>query len=168
VADFWDALGAISDAVAATVVIVASIYAYLQLRETKSSRHLTSLLSFQEKYHSAAMRSFRTDLLKGRWGPPEEFDADRLGEAEFHQFWQLMDQLEVLGVLVDRKLVDFQLVAACFHRSPPMVWAAVEPYILARRTEASPLEAIYFERLVQRYRASPSLPSSYWARIDVI
>lgn len=87
-----------------------------------------------------------------------------------HQFerGQLHDQLEMLGVLVDRRLLDFDLVLACFHQSPPMVWAAIEPYIRTRRTLASPLEGQNFEELVTRYRESSALQAQYWDRSNVL
>src|SRR4029453_13076181 len=84
---------------------------------------------------------------------------------ESQRLWQLLDQLEVLGVLVDRGLLDFSLVEACFHRSPPMVWNVVKPYIHQRRQLASPFEARYLERLIQRYMESPQLNDAFWARI---
>lgn len=166
--DIWASVAAVSAAIGTIVVIVASFFAYSQVREARSARHVSLLISFQEKYHSPAARSFRYRLLSGEFGPPEEFDPTRLNVEDFHSFWQLHDQLEMLGVLVDRGLLDFDLVLAGFHRSPPQVWAAIEPYILTRRTLASPLEGQNFEKLVWRYRESFALPSQYWARSTVL
>ncbi|MFD9081628.1 DUF4760 domain-containing protein [Streptomyces erythrochromogenes] len=165
--DMWAGVAAVSAAIGTIVVTVAASFAYSQIKEARRARHLSLLLSFQEKYHSPAARAFRHRLLSGEFGPPEEFDPSRLNVDDFHSFWQLHDQLEMLGVLVDRGLLDFDLVLACFHRSPPRVWAAVEPYILTRRTLASPLEGQNFERLVGRYRTSSALPAQYWSRSAV-
>ncbi|MFD5415550.1 hypothetical protein ACFV4Q_19120 [Streptomyces nojiriensis] len=166
--DLWAGVAAVSAAISAVVVIVASFFAYSQIREARSARHVNLLLSFQEKYHSPMARGFRYRLLSGEFGPPEDFDPARLSVDDFHSFWQLHDQLEMLGVLVDRRLLDFDLVLACFHRSPPQVWAAIEPYILTRRTVASPLEGQNFEKLVRRYHASSALQTRYWARSTVL
>ncbi|KPI28953.1 hypothetical protein OV320_4208 [Actinobacteria bacterium OV320] len=73
-----------------------------------------------------------------------------------------------MGVLVEQRLLAFDLVLACFHRSPPQVWAAIEPYIVDRRTHASPLEGVPFERSVQRYHNSPVLGSEYLDRQNVL
>ncbi|MBB2944548.1 hypothetical protein FB565_004277 [Actinoplanes lutulentus] len=163
----WDAVGAVSDGISATIVTIACVYAYFQLREARVNRHLTALLAFQEKYHSIEAREFRRRLLSKEFGSPEEFDADRLSREDFHRFWQMLDQLEVLGVLVEKRHIDIDLVIACFHRSPPMVWAAVKPYIEARRATASPLESVHLENLVQRYRRSAGLPADFWDRLGV-
>ncbi|NUL05204.1 hypothetical protein HRW07_18590 [Streptomyces lunaelactis] len=157
-----------SAAIGTIMVIVASFFAYSQIREARHARHVSLLLSFQEKYHAPAARRFRYRLLSGEFGPPEQFDAARLDADDFHSFWQLHDQLEMLGVLVDRRLLDFDLVLACFHRSPPQVWAAIEPYIRTRRGLSSPLEGQNFEKLVRRYREAPALRTQYWDRSNVL
>lgn len=166
--DTWAAISAVSTAVGTIVLVVASFFAYSQIKEARLARHVSLLLSFQEKYQAAPARSFRHRLLTGEFGPPEQFDPTRLTADDFHSFWELHDQLEVLGVLVSRRLLDFDLVLACFHRSPPRVWAAIEPYIISRRTLASPLEGQNFEKLVQRYRESPSLQAEYWQQSNVL
>ncbi|WP_133912706.1 DUF4760 domain-containing protein [Streptomyces sp. NBC_00582] len=156
-----------SAAIGTIVVIAASFFAYSQIKEARLSRHVQLLISFQEKYHSPAARRFRHRLLSGEFGSPQNFDPTRMCDEDFHSFWQLHDQLEMLGVLVERKLLSFDLVLACFHRSPPRVWNAIEPYVLNRRAQASPLEGMHFERLVHRYRNSPALHAAYWDRQDV-
>lgn len=162
--DTWTAINAVSAAIGSVVVIVASFFAYSQIREARLSRHVHLLISFQEKYHANGARHFRYRLLSGEFGSPEVFDPTRMSTEDFHSFWQLHDQLEMLGILVEKGLLDFDLVLACFHRSPPQVWSAIEPYILDRRRRSSPLEGRNFERLVQRYRRSPILPAEYWGR----
>ncbi|MFI9237070.1 hypothetical protein [Streptomyces sp. NPDC053079] len=166
--DVWSAVSALSSALGAIVVIIAGFFAYSQIKEARHARHINLLLSFQENYHSPEARSFRHRLLAGEFGTPEQFDPASLNPDDFHSFWQMHDQIEVLGVLVEHRLLEFDLVLACFHRSPPRVWEAIEPYICRRRTEASPLEGQNFEKLVQRYRASPNLPAQYWERRSVL
>ncbi|MEU8893524.1 hypothetical protein [Streptomyces sp. NPDC048442] len=149
-------------------MITASFFAYSQIKEARLSRNVQLLLSFQEKYHAPAARKFRRRLISGEFGSPEIFDPANMSSDDYHSFWQLHDQLEMLGVLVEKKLLAFDLVLACFHRSPPQVWAAIEPYILERRTRASPLESVHFERLVGRYRSSRSLGVEYWHRQNIL
>ncbi|MEU7100381.1 hypothetical protein AB0A66_18920 [Streptomyces longwoodensis] len=164
----WDAVSAISAAIGTVFVVTASFFAYSQIKEARLSRHVQLLISFQEKYHSQAARHFRRRLISEEFGSPEQFDPARMSADDFHSFWQLHDQLEMLGVLVEKRLLAFDLVVACFHRSPPQVWAAIGPYIVDRRTNASPLEGVHFERLVQRYRNSPVLGAEYWERQDAL
>jgi hypothetical protein len=164
VSEAWAAIAAISAAVSALVVLAAAVYARSQVDEARLNRHMALLLAFQDKYHSLPSREFRRRLLEGNFGSPSDFDPDKLNKEDFHNFWQLHDQLEVLGVLVERRLLDLDLVIACFHRSPPMVWEAIRPYIEKRRKFASPIEGRHFELLVQRYKESPLLDSEYWER----
>ncbi|MFE0045199.1 DUF4760 domain-containing protein [Streptomyces albireticuli] len=166
--DVWPVVSAVSSALGTVVVIVAGFFAYSQIKEARHARHINLLVSFQDKYHSPEARTFRHRLLAGEFGPPEQFDPACLSADDFHSFWQLHDQLEVLGVLVEHRLLEFNLVLACFHRSPPRVWEAIEPYIRKRRAEASPLEGQNFEKLVQRYRNSQALPVQYWERRGVL
>ncbi|MGJ5827210.1 DUF4760 domain-containing protein [Streptomyces ossamyceticus] len=166
--DVWAAVSAVSAAVGTVFVITASFFAYSQIKEARLSRHVQLLISFQEKYHSQAARHFRRRLISGEFGLPEQFDPARMSAEDFHSFWQLHDQLEMLGVLVEQRLLAFDLVVACFHRSPPQVWAAIEPYIVGRRSHASPLEGVHFERLVRRYQSSPALGAEYWDRQDIL
>ncbi|MEW2395857.1 hypothetical protein [Streptomyces sp. NPDC046862] len=166
--DVWAAVGAVSAAIGTIFVIAASFFAYSQIKEARLSRHVQLLISFQEKYHAPTARLFRHRLISGEFGSPEHFDPARMNSEDFHSFWQLHDQLEMLGVLVEQGLLSFDLVLACFHRSPPQVWAAIEPYILDRRTRASPLEGMNFERLVRRYQNAPLLRAGYWDRQNVL
>ncbi|MEW2391049.1 hypothetical protein AB0933_22110 [Streptomyces venezuelae] len=166
--DVWGAIGAVSAAVGTVFVISASFFAYSQIKEARLSRNVQLLLSFQEKYHASAARHFRLRLIRGEFGSPENFNPATMSSDDYHSFWQLHDQLEMLGVLVEKKLLAFDLVLACFHRSPPQVWAAIEPYILDRRTRASPLESVHFERLVRRYQSSRVLGVEYWDRQNVL
>ncbi|WP_443041950.1 DUF4760 domain-containing protein [Streptomyces sp. B21-106] len=166
--DIWAAVGAVSAAIGTIVVITALFFAYSQIREARLSRHVQLLISFQEKYHTPGARRFRHRLISGEFGASGNFDPTHMSTEDYHSFWQLHDQLEMLGILVEKDLLAFDLVLACFHRSPPQVWAVIEPYILQRRNHASPLEGRNFERLVRRYQNSSLLPAQYWDRQDVL
>lgn len=117
--DLWGAVGAISAAVGALVIIVAGVYAHFQVREARFARNVGLLLAFHEQYHSMPVRTFRQRLLRGELGNLDELDGD-----DGDRLWDLIDQLQLLGVLVDRGLVDFELVYAAFHSSPLRVWEA--------------------------------------------
>jgi hypothetical protein len=148
----WDAVGAISGAVATCIVLAGGLYAHLQWREAKLSRNIALLLQIRDRYHSPSMRELRRRLLSGDLGAPEDFDAEALSSQDFNDFWDLLDQLEMVGFLVERGILDVSLATAVFHRSPPCVWEVVQPYILRRRSEV-PRESRYLERLVQHYRS---------------
>jgi hypothetical protein len=149
---FWSALSAISTAVGALIVVMGGIYAKSQVGEARLARNITLLIEFQRQYHSQEFREFRHRLLNGEFGEPASFSPKTLQPPDYHKFWMLFDQLEFLGMLVDRKLIDFELVLSAFRRSPPRVWNAVKPYVLQQRQMGHPLLGFHFEQLVQRYR----------------
>ena len=149
--EVWSALGAISTAVGALIVMIGGIYARSQVNEARLARNITLLIDFQRQYHSLEFRDFRSRLLIGEFGEPESLDPETFDPVDQHKFWMLVDQIEFLGILVERRLIDFDLVLSSFHRSPPRVWNAIKPYILRRRARQRPLLGIHFERLVQRY-----------------
>lgn len=148
---FWSALSAISTAVGALIIVTGGIYARSQVSEARLARNITLLIEFQRQYHSLEFREFRERLLSGEFGEPESFDPKTLQPPDDHRFWMLFDQLEFLGILVDRKLIEFDLVLASFHSSPPQVWNVVKPYVLRRRKTRPSISGVYFERLAQRY-----------------
>lgn len=146
----WEAVAALSGAVSASVVVAGALYAHLQLREARLSRNASLLLDIRDRYHTPESREVRRRLLAGDFGAPQTLNVDALPPSDFHAFWDLLDQLELVGLLVERRLLDVDLVTSVFHRSPPRIWQAVEPYIRARRREV-PNEGRYFELLARRF-----------------
>lgn len=151
-AQVWSAISAIGTAVGALVVILAGLYARSQVNEAKLTRKITLLIEFQRQYHSVEFREFRRRLLAGEFGDPESFDPQNLSAREKHEFYMLFDQLDFLGLLVERQLIDFNFVFSAFHRTPPRVWEAVKPFTLRRREVTSnPLLGVHIERLARKY-----------------
>jgi hypothetical protein len=62
----------------------------------------------------------------------------------------VVDQLEFLGMLVDRQLLDYEAVAVFYRFSPPRVWRSAAPFVINMRSEA-PGYGRYLEKLAQRY-----------------
>jgi hypothetical protein len=149
---WWDALGAISGCVATLTVIVALFFARRQISEAKLARDAQVLQVFQDRYHSKERRSFRQRIRNGEFGPAELFDRKKLSEEDDTQFGILIDELEFLAILVDRELLDFDLVVAAFRNTPVKIWRYVEPSIRAHRRNApDPVLGIHLEKLAQRY-----------------
>ena len=140
--DAWAAVGAISTATASVVVVIAAIYAHYQLREARLSRNVSLLLAIHERYHSLPMRKVRARLLAGEFGTPEVFDLDSVALDDRLQLSQMLDDLQLLGLLVRRKLIDFELVHGAFPSTPPRVWKAVSLYA-ARRLKLNPKSSAF-------------------------
>lgn len=148
---FWSALNAISAAVGVMIVLAAGIYARSQVGEARLSRNVTLLIEFQRQYHSWESRELRSRFFSGEFGDADSFDPDMLQPPDNHRLLMLLDQLDFLGILVYRKLIDFDLVLASFHVTPPRIWDIAKPYILRRRRTGTPLLGIHFEQLVKKY-----------------
>jgi hypothetical protein len=151
--DLWSAIGAGSAAIGTVVVSLAAIYAYMQVREAKASRILGAMITIYEQYQSPDSRSARATLYRGD-------DLLKYSDEELEPIRRLLSQFELLGVLVEHKLLDPGLVANVFD-DIPIMWRQLQPYILDRRERRNnPRRAIYFELLAQRYAArEPRLPS---------
>jgi hypothetical protein len=143
--EVWSAIAAISAACGTLIVLAAAAYAYLQVREARLARTMSILWAFHDRYHADPLRTFRRRLIAGELG-----DLNQLDGADVSALANLIDLLEFLGILVERKLLDFNLVLTVFSYSPPRVWKAVEPYILPRR-KRPPYYGAYFEKLIRRY-----------------
>jgi hypothetical protein len=144
--EIWSAIAAISAACGTLIVLAAAVYAYLQVREARLARTMSILWAFHDRYHSDPLRTFRRRLIGGELGGLDQLDA-----ADIGMLANLIDQLEFLGILVNRKLLDFDLVVTVFPYSPPRVRKAVESYILPRRRQP-PHYGAHFEEFIRRYR----------------
>ena len=149
--DFWTGVSAVSSVVGTIVVLSAAVYAHYQLKEARDSRNVSLLASFHDKYHTEQMRRVRRRLLNGDFGPPEKFDPEQVPEQDAILIYQMIDLLQFIGVLVERRLVDFELVFGMFYWSPPRVWAYLEPYVMRSRAAGNPLACLHLEKLARRY-----------------
>jgi hypothetical protein len=151
--DLWSAIGAGSAAIGTVVVSLAAIYAYMQVREAKASRTLGAMITIYEQYQSLDSRLARATLYRGD-------DLTKYSDEELEPIRRLLSQFELLGILVEHTLLDFELVANVFD-DVPIMWRLLQPYILDRRERRkNPRRAIYFELLAQKYaQREPRLPS---------
>jgi hypothetical protein len=143
--DVWAAISAISAAVSALVVLGAAAYAAMQVSELKKARGIQSLLAVHEQYQSSELNLTRRRLHAGELG-----DVSELKTAEREQLGNLLNQLELIGVLTDQGLIDVELVRAVFPAVPRTVERAM-PFILARR-HTNPQYAQMSEKLAGLYK----------------
>jgi hypothetical protein len=149
--EVWTAIGAISGILATVTVIVALFYARRQVSESKLARDATVLQTFQDRYHSKERREFRRRIYNGEFGPSDLFDRATLRQEDDIQFGLLIDELEFMAVLVDRKLLDFGLVVAAFRNTPPRMWRYLEPSIRRQHQNTSAPHYVHLEKLALRY-----------------
>jgi Domain of unknown function (DUF4760) len=141
--DVWSALGALSAATGTLIVAVAAVYAYLQVREAKLARNVQTIFAIDQLYQTEELKDIRRKLYNHELG-----DLSQLGTSE--QLDNLLRQVELLAILVERKILDFELVAAAYPHSIVRVWEETKSYIVNRR-RTSPHYAVHFERLVRRF-----------------
>ena len=165
----WSAIEAVSTACAALIVLAGLLYAKSQVGEARRSRNAELLLEIHNWWHASDMRVIRDRLLAGEFGPPSKFDSNQLSEADSYAVWTLLDRLEMLGVLVEKRLVDVDLVVAAFRNSPPQVWYYVRPHLLGLRKLRPPGNGLYLEKLAERYEeyymANFGIPHPAYERI---
>jgi Domain of unknown function (DUF4760) len=125
--DVWTVVSAISASLSALVVVAAAVYGALQVSELKKARGLQSLLAVHAQYRSSEVKLIRRRLLAGELG-----DVTKLSDTDQEQLANLLGQVELIAVLVDRGLLDEDLVHAMFQSIPDIVDQA-KPYIKLRR-----------------------------------
>jgi hypothetical protein len=124
------------------VVVLGGIYAHLQLREAAANRKMTFLWDFYQQFRGKERTEFRERIIKG------EIDPLKATGNEQFMLWQDIDDLEFLGALVFKDLVDQDWVTTLFYYSPPRLWKICQELILVERETVNPDVGIYFERLV--------------------
>lgn len=149
--EIWTAVGAISGSLGTVTVVVALLFARRQVSESKLARDATVLQTFQDRYHSKERREFRRRIYNGEFGPAELLDRRNLSQADDIELGLLIDELEFMAVLVDRGLLDFDLVVAAFRNTPPRMWCYLEPCILRARRNSPVPQYIHLEKLAHRY-----------------
>jgi len=143
--DPWSAIGALSAATGTVIVAVAAVYASLQVREARLARNVQTMLAIHQHYQTEELKGIRRRLYTHELG-----DLRQLPEGPERQALDdLLRQMELLAVLVDRKILDFELVTTVYPHSLLRVWQEVQPYVLNRR-EIAPRYAIHLERLARR------------------
>src|SRR5687768_16578907 len=107
--DVWTVVSAISASLSALVVVAAAVYGALQVSELKKARGLQSLLAVHAQYRSSEVKLIRRRLLAGELG-----DVTKLSDTDQEQLANLLGQVELIAALVDRGLLDEDLVHAMF------------------------------------------------------
>jgi Domain of unknown function (DUF4760) len=144
--DVWSAVGALSAAMGTLIVAVAAVYAYLQVREAKLARNVETMLTAYQQYQTQELKDIRRRLYDHDLG-----DLSQLrGSSEQQALDDLLGLMELLAILIERKILDFDLVAVTYPHSIVRVWEEARPYVVKRR-QMSPHYGVHLERLVRRF-----------------
>ena len=140
------AIGAAASIVSASVVVAATLFAFVQVREARRARLAQVVLDYQQWHASEPFKTTRRRLFTGDFHDLTQLRAEDAAALE-----DVIDQLEFLGMLVDLGLLAFEMVAVLYRYSPTKVLEMAGPFIAAKRGSA-PGYGVYLERLVQRVR----------------
>ncbi|MEU8525828.1 hypothetical protein AB0C77_09550 [Streptomyces sp. NPDC048629] len=139
----WDAVQGVSGALSAVVVIVACVYAREQIKESKHTRALQSLIAIHQEFEAPPLRKVRRRLRLG------EVNAASLTPEDREVVEDLLQKLELIAFLVSRGLVELDDVVALFP-SVPVVLGRLQPFIESRRL-TEPTYAVNAASLARRY-----------------
>ena len=146
--DVWTVVSAMSASISALVLVTAAVYAAMQVSELKKARGVQALLAVRTQYGSPSLKLIRQRLISGKLG-----DVTKLSAEDTEQLADLLGQVELIGVLVDRGLLDEELVDAMFQSIPDTVELAM-PYIQLRRGAFQPDYAAKSEKLAMKMAAA--------------
>ncbi|MFI0452847.1 hypothetical protein [Actinomadura sp. 6N118] len=140
----WDAVSAISSMSGAVTVTAALIYTARQVREARRTRAVTALLAIHKAWNASELNRTRRRLKGGEFD-----DVDQMSIADRNAIGDVLNQAELVGFLVDRRLVSLHDVMSLFP-SIPFSYEKALPHIEERR-RAFPMYARNVEVLVRRY-----------------
>lgn len=122
---------AVSSILSSVTVVAAVYYAAGQVRESRKMRALDTVLTLHGDFMSPAFNELRRDIRSEALSPP---DPAALWESpDGLVMGNMINQMELLGVLVKKGLLDFDLVTAVFPFFP-RTWKSVKPFVEHRRS----------------------------------
>jgi hypothetical protein len=139
--DLWTAIAALSAALQAVVVIAAAGYAWWQVRESRRSSDLASLIHLYAVIDTDAAHEDRRRLFN-------ELPADLAGivsDDEYALLRRIVRDFNFLGDLVALKLVKFKLIAESHARPISRVWQRIAPWVQQQRQQERRFAAAFEE-----------------------
>jgi hypothetical protein len=143
--EVWNALSAIGTLLSAVIILFTAIYAVRQVREARATRNINTVLSIHEQFSAPNINLIRRNLQEGKLGDlTKGLDPEVKRDLD-----DLLNQMQLLGVLVHFGFVDFEVVHELFPNIP-VTWQAALPYIRSRQ-DLQPQYGRRIESLVKRY-----------------
>jgi hypothetical protein len=166
----WDAVSAISTALATTIVVVAAWIALRQFRESLSARQLQGVLGLMQQLESSSARRSRSFLYRhrdevvailGQKNALRELDeflrqtgpADD-GPTSLSDLRKDLATLEYAALLAVHGMIPATLEQAYFVPTVVDYWAIMEPIVLATRKEIE--SDVYLQHFESIYRLATS------------
>lgn len=138
----WTAISGIAAIVQAIVVIIALVYAILQLKEASKARSLSVFLPLFEELNSPESVAQRKKLYTQIGSDPALYT-----DEQEELINNIVNQLDFLGFLTQNKLINFKLAAPLYYGTVIRCWEKSSAYVLHQRELRKTKFAYYFEFL---------------------
>jgi hypothetical protein len=126
----WSMVSAVSAAFMALVILTTAILAVLQLREVSRARKATAFADISQFLQREEIRKARGILI----GIPKK-DFKNWTNKEIEAAEKACHTYDVAGIMVFKKLIEPDLIAAEWRHSIIKCWEAAEPMITEYRKE---------------------------------
>jgi hypothetical protein len=133
---------AAAQTVQAVVVVVAAVYAYGQVRESRATRRADITLQLLARLNdqSVTLRKRRLyRVVAKRINRPRESDKRLLS--------QIANEYHAIGYVLKLGLIDREVILGIHYAAVCRAWKAMEPWVMSQRAERGTLYGEYFEYL---------------------
>ena len=144
----WAAVAAIAAAVQTAVIVCAAAYALGQVREARRARNLTTLIYLNEAIDADSAHEDRRRLFNEL---PDVLTA-QLSSEHYALIYRIVRLFTFIGDLVDKGLLDFELIAPTHARPISRISQRLEPWVRKQR-DTDPTFAQAFVSLGRRCMA---------------
>jgi hypothetical protein len=144
-ADTAQIVAAVAAVIQTVIVAVAAAYGLVQLSEAKRSRRMSAVMPIFERLHDAEATE-RRRLLYQEIAPA----FPNLSPAQESIIQEVISDFHFVGYLVEKRLIEFHLVADLYYGTVVRCWQACEPYVQRDRQRRGTRYAAYFESFYYR------------------
>ena len=131
---------AVAAALQTIIVAVASVYGLFQLAEARRSRRVSAVMPVFARLHSREAAERRRRLYQ-EIGPA----TGALTHDQEMVLQEVISEFYFVGYLVDKKLLEFRLVADLYYGTVVRCWTICEKYVMRDRARRGTQYASYFE-----------------------
>jgi hypothetical protein len=125
VGTLWAAVAAIAAAVQTAVIVCGAAYALGQVREARRARNLTTLIYLNQTIDADSAHEDRRRLFNEL---PGDLAKD-LSPEHYALIYRIVRLFTFIGDLVDKGLLDFELIAATHARPISRISQRLEPWM---------------------------------------
>jgi len=146
----WDALTAVSTAIATVVVLVTGLLLFMQLREMKKATVAACFSSIVSLLQAERVRNARAVLTNVNEKDFTKWTANQIKLAEI-----ACSTYDTVGIMLRKKVIDDKMVTAEWRNSIIQCWEHAQPMIASYRQKRGNDFWDDFEWLYKQAKNSP-------------